>query len=146
MEWIERLRGEIVGLDTAPIIYWVEENPNYLRLVQPFFEALDRGEFEAVTSTVSLLEVLVYPIRCGNMKLAKQYREILLRAKGLATLQLDEEIAERAAELRANYNVRTPDAIQLATALHLNATYFLTNDAGLPPISELSVLLLREMK
>ncbi len=47
MGWVESLRGEIIGLDTAPLIYYIEENPKYLPTLQPFFEALDRREFRA---------------------------------------------------------------------------------------------------
>ena len=63
MEWVTGLRGAVVGLDTAPLIYYIEENPDYLSVVQPFFEAMDRGEFHVVTSAVTLLEVLVHPLR-----------------------------------------------------------------------------------
>ena len=80
MEWIETLRGAIVGLDTAPLIYFIEENPTYLPIVRRFFEAVDRGEFRAVTSVLTLTEVLIHPLRHGDHNLADQYRRILLHA------------------------------------------------------------------
>ncbi|PXF57070.1 MAG: hypothetical protein C4B59_15900 [Candidatus Methanogaster sp.] len=55
-------------------------------------------------------------------------------------------IAEEAARLRARYNVRTPDAIQMATAIRAGASFFLTNDSHLPTIPELRVLVLDELK
>lgn len=61
MEWIVQLEGQIVGLDTAPLIYFIEENPAYLAMVDSFFEAMFRGEFQVVTSVVTLPEVLIYP-------------------------------------------------------------------------------------
>ncbi len=64
MEWIAVLKGKTVGLDTTPLIYFIEENPTYLKTVRPFFEALSHGEFSAVTSVVTLLEVLVH-LSCG---------------------------------------------------------------------------------
>ena len=57
MEWIAALQGKVVGLDTTPLIYFIEENPAYLKTVHPFFEAMDHGEFSVVTSIVTLLEV-----------------------------------------------------------------------------------------
>jgi predicted nucleic acid-binding protein len=140
--WIEDLRGETVAIDTAPLIYYIEENPTYLPLVKPFFQSLDSGEFRAVTSTVTLLEVLTHPFRQKQSKLVQQYRDILLHSENLATAPLLPEIAERAARLRAEHNVSTPDAIQLATALESKATYFLTNDAGLPSVADLHILIL----
>ncbi|WP_225896572.1 type II toxin-antitoxin system VapC family toxin [Amazonocrinis nigriterrae] len=41
-------------------------------------------------------------------------------------------IAETAAQLRADSNLRTPDAIQIATAIRAGASFFVTNDARLP--------------
>jgi hypothetical protein len=76
--WIEALQGKVVGLDTTPLIYFIEENPTYLDMVYPFFEAMDRGKFSVVTSIVTLLEVLVHPFRRGDTRLAQQYRDILL--------------------------------------------------------------------
>ena len=51
MEWISGLQGKIVGLDTAPLIYFIEENPIYLEISKLFFEAMDKDEFSVVTST-----------------------------------------------------------------------------------------------
>lgn len=118
MEWINSLEGSIVGLDTAPLIYFIEENPAYLQTLRPFFEAMDKGKFTAVTSIVTLIEVLVHPFRQGNTKLAQQYHDILLNVGNLTTIPLSQDIAEEAARLRATYNIRTPDAIQMATAIH----------------------------
>lgn len=146
MDWIEALRDEIVGLDTAPLFYFIEENPTYLATVRTFFEALDRGEFRVVTSTITLLEVLIHPFRQDNSHLAQQYREILLNAEGLTTLSVTPEIAELAARLRAEHNLRTPDAVLMATALHVGASYFLTNDAALPDLPNLRVLVLDSLR
>ncbi len=63
MGWIDALRGKKAGLDTAPFIYFIEENQTYLSLIRPFFEALDQGSFTGITSAVTLLEVLVQPFR-----------------------------------------------------------------------------------
>ena len=72
MEWLAQLRDQVVGLNTAPLIYFVEENSTYLSLVDAFFATFDQGDFQIVTSTVTLLEVLVQPLRTGNASLAGQ--------------------------------------------------------------------------
>ena len=146
MAWLSALRGHVVGLDTAPLIYLIEEHPHYLETVAPFFDALSRGEFRAVTSVITLLEVLIHPFRSGNVALAQHYRDILFNAEGLTMVVLSEEIAERAAQLRATHNLRTPDAIEVATALHFNAPYFLTNDTRLPSSLGLELLVLEDLR
>ncbi|MHB1356468.1 MAG: type II toxin-antitoxin system VapC family toxin [Anaerolineae bacterium] len=146
MEWVAALSGQVVGLDTAPLIYFIEENPVYLETIRPFFVALDRGDLQVVTSTVTLLEVLVHPLRRGERELAQQYRDILIGVKGLATISLTLDIAEEAARLRACYSIRTPDAIQIATVLRAGATCFITNDTRFPLIPGLSIIILDELK
>ena len=145
MEWVKALRGTIVALDAAPLIYFIEENPHYLPAVRLFFEAVDRGDFEVLTSTLTLTEVLVHPLRGGNQRLADQYRNILLRARHVKTVAITDAIAEAAAGLRSTIGLRTPDAIQCATAIHTGATSFLTNDARLSDIPKLKVLILDQL-
>lgn len=145
MEWISELQGKTVGLDTAPLIYFIEDNPAYSEKIKGFFEAIDEEDITAVTSTVTLLEVLVHPLRNGNKDLATEYREILLNSK-IITLDVTADIAEQAARLRATHNIRTPDAIQISAALSAGASYFLTNDIRLPAIPSLEIISLDSLK
>jgi len=146
MEWLAQLQGQVVGLDSAPLIYFIEENPTYLEMTDAFFETMVRGEFRVVTSVVTLLEVLVYPLRQGNRILAQQYRDILFNEEGLTTIAVSPAIAEEAAQLRATYNLQTPDSIQMATAISGGASFFLTNDARLPSLPGLEVLVLEDLR
>jgi predicted nucleic acid-binding protein len=145
MEWLAALRGSVVALDTAPLIYFIEANPAYLPFVRPFFEAVDRGEFQLVTSVVTLAEVLVHPMRHGDHDLADHYRRILLHANHVTTLPVWGSIAEDAARLRARHGMRTPDAIQMATALSAGASSFLTNDSRFPSLASLKMIVLMNL-
>ena len=145
MEWIDALRGEVVGIDTAPLIYFIEKHPSHAAKLKPFFAAAEQREFRIVTSIVTLLEVLVHPLRSGRDDLVREYRDILLRSPVLTALAISEEIAEEAARLRASFNVKTPDALQLATAITAGATSFLTNDQNLPCPPGISLLLIERL-
>lgn len=142
MEWIDRLHGTVVGLDTTPLIYFIEEHPVWLLKIQPFFRALDKGVFRAVTSTVTLTEVLIHPFRQSRVALVEQYRQILLQARNLTTIPVTAAVAEQAAQLRAYHNLRTPDAIQLATALYAQAGSFVTNDKEISLPGPLRIIVL----
>ena len=139
MVWINDLQKNTVGIDTGQLIYFIEENSAYIETVRFFFEAMDRGDFMVVTSTVTLLEVLVHPLRRNNRELATEYRDILLNSK-LTTLEVSSSIAEQAAQLRAAHNIRTPDAIQISAALSAGASHFFTNDIRLPEIPSIQIL------
>ncbi len=140
MGWVDRLRGKVVGLDSAPLIYFIEENPLFLPLVDPFFNAMTRGDFEVVTSTMTVAEVMVHPFKRNDAELIETYRDILQNAAHLRTVPLTADIAEIAARLRAAHKIRTPDAIQMATAVALRADPFLTHDDGLPALPRPTVL------
>jgi predicted nucleic acid-binding protein len=117
-----------------------------LPLLLPFFEAVERGDLEVVTSTLTLTEVLVHPYRNGNESLAERYFRMLLNARNLRTIALSPAIAAEAARMRAAYQLKTPDAIQLATAKAERATAFLTNDTALAAIPGLRLVVLEQVK
>ncbi len=144
-DWVTSIRGQLIALDSAPLIYYIEENPRYLPLLDPFFIALDEGAIRVVTSTMTLLEVLVRPLRQNDVRLAQRYRDILLDVPGLYTVALSASIAEGAARLRATHRIAPPDATQLATALSEGATVFLTNDTRLPRLPNLRTIVLDEL-
>lgn len=54
MGWIEALQGQIIALDTAPLIYFLEEHPTYLPILDPFFENIDKGSIRVVASIITL--------------------------------------------------------------------------------------------
>ena len=133
-----------VALDTAALIYYVEAHPTYCSLVEPIIEAIDKTDVTGITSTITLLEVLVLPLREGDSVLAREYRSILLHSN-LRLVSLTHNIAERAAEIRARHNLRTPDSIQVATAILNNADILIANDKKWKRITEVNVVILDEI-
>jgi len=117
-----------VAIDTAPFIYLIEEHPRFLDVVRPVFEAIARGELQAVASELTLLEVLVVPYRVGDAALATRYEDLLSGSRGLTLVGLDRDLLREAARLRATMGLKTPDAIQAATALRVGCSALLTND------------------
>ena len=142
MGLVEQLLNKKVCIDTAPFIYFMERHPHYGVIVKPIFENIEKGRIKAIATNVTLLEVLVHPYRRGNEQLAEQYRDILLNSEGLTTFEVTHEISDYAAKVRAKYDIRTPDALQILTAVINNADLFLTNDENLKKISEIKVICL----
>lgn len=132
-----------VALDSSIFIYFIEENPEFLPLVEPVFLAIAEGRLQAVTSSLTLLETLVVPLRTGQTALAQRYEELLTASRGLRLVQIDLPLLRAAALLRARTSIKTPDAIQVAAALSTGCTSFLTNDRDLPAALGIKVLKLR---
>lgn len=140
MGWVDPFEGQIVGLDTSPIIYFIERHAQYIEHVRPFFVSLAEGHFTAVTSVITLLEVLVHPLRRGDEAMAHRYNDILLSSPNLTLISINHTTAQDAAELRARHNLKTADAIQLAAAIGAGATRFLTNDKQIPENCGINIL------
>jgi predicted nucleic acid-binding protein len=131
-----------VYVDTNTVIYRVERIEPYLTASKPLWDALDAGQVDVVTSDLSLLEVLVKPLRDGNLSLVNLYRTVILGTAGLTAQPLTRSILEEAARIRAHYGLKSPDAIHAATGIAAGATQFITNDAGFRRVPGLPVELL----
>lgn len=129
-----------VGVDTAIFIYFIEEHPLFLPLIEPLFQEVDKGRTELVTSALTLLEVLVVPYRSGDRLLAERYEALLTRSRGIQIAEISRDHLRAAAQLRAATGARTPDALQLVAALAGGCDTFLTNDRKLPAVRGLRIL------
>jgi predicted nucleic acid-binding protein len=134
-----------IFVDTNTVIYYVEKIEPYRSASAPLWDALNAGTQEVLTSDLTLLEVLVKPLRAGDVPLATLYRNLLLGTIGLTSLPIDRNTLEAAAALRAAVGLKTPDAIHAATALLAKATLFLTNDPGFKKVSNLNVAVLADI-
>ncbi len=139
------IAGKLVAFDTGPLIYYIEEHPDYLSPADELFGALDSGSAYGMTSVLTLQEVLVKPLREGRKDLAEKYREVLTNSANVRLYDVDQSICETAARLRAKYIwLRTPDALHLATAIKHDAQIAVTNDDRWRLVSEIVVLVLRD--
>jgi predicted nucleic acid-binding protein len=139
------LRGKLIAVDTSPFIYFIEQHPGYIERVRPFFSAVDNGEISVITSTITLTEVLVVPLRKDDAWMLDQYTQILLRSRNVSTIEVSHEIAAEAARIRSRYKFKTPDALQLATAVVGGADAFLTNDAMFARVAPLEILFVDDL-
>ncbi len=138
--------GALIGLDAAPFIYHFEVHPEFGGLMRAFFrECIDTGRNPAVTSVVTPAELLVQPTLRGRADLVVRYRDYLAGTPGVRLLPLDATSAEQAAELRATYGLRLPDAFQIAACLGAGATVFLGNERKLQQVRELRIVLLSDL-
>ncbi|MFN8474421.1 MAG: type II toxin-antitoxin system VapC family toxin [Anaerolineae bacterium] len=147
MKIAEALQGvPHIFLDTAPVIYYVEGHPSYAARTDVIFERLDRGEFRAVTSPITLAECLIIPYRANLLNLVDDFIDLIVDGSSTTFVSIDQSVGHRAAELRARYNLSLTDALQIATALGAGCEALLTNDSALRRVDELRVLVLDELE
>ncbi|MBS0382621.1 MAG: PIN domain-containing protein [Proteobacteria bacterium] len=124
-------------VDSAPIIYTLEANAKFAPRFAPLFERHARGEIALAVTTVTIAEVLTGPLAAGEEALARRYRAVL---ETWRVVGFDIDIAEAAARLRASYHLKLPDAIQLASALTINADALVTHDRDFAKVRGLRIL------
>ena len=142
ISFLKRLKNQKIAIDTMIFVYAFEDHPAHASFLRSFFSALEKGEMESVTSSVTITECLTQPYRVKDFALAAQYMALFRNFPHLSVVPVTDDIAERAAFLRASQNLKTPDALQLATALLSGANFFLTNDQSLSSIQDVPILIL----
>jgi predicted nucleic acid-binding protein len=125
----------LIGVDTAIFIYHIETHPLYSRLTTELLDGVESGQWSAVTSVITIMELTVHPWRINRPHIAREYEAFLAHFPNLVLADVTRDIARRAAQLRARHRLRPADAIQIATAMRQGATAFVTNDRGLTRLS-----------
>jgi predicted nucleic acid-binding protein len=136
---------KFVGIDTSPFIYHFEANPKYVQFTNILFSLIERGSISAVTSTITLMEILVKPEYEGNFKAVEDYKLLLKTFPNLRLLPIDDLIAEKAASIRARYGLNPADALQVSTAIVANTNAFITNDIQMKKVKEIKVVVMKEI-
>jgi predicted nucleic acid-binding protein len=147
---VERLRAFLrrhrrIALDTSIFIYHLEPNPKYLAYTDPIFSWIERSESKAITSTITMTELLVLPYREGDEQRANDFYGLLSTYPNLDWIAPNLEIADLAARIRALHRLQTPDALQAATAAYSQATGLITNDAVFERVEGFQTLVLDEL-
>ena len=124
-------------LDSAPIIYLLEAHPKYGPRFEPLFAAHAAGRLRFAVTTVTIVEVLTGPLQAANEALARRYRAIL---ESWQPIELNVNIAENAARLRASLRLGPADAVQAASALAINAAALVTHDRDFSRVQSLRII------
>lgn len=124
-------------LDSAPIIYFLEDHPTLGKRFEPIFEQHEAGDLRFAVSTVTIAEVMTGPLGAGEEGVARRYRSIF---ESWQVVVPDSDIAESAARLRTTFRLKLADAVQVASALALNADALVTHDRDFSSVTGLRII------
>jgi len=134
-----------IFIDTAPIIYYIEANPNFGLLSKEVVDLFQNTNLAAFSSVLTITEVLSKPIETDNKKLVQKFLNFLKYGKNFNLIEITSDIAEIAANLKAKYTaLKTIDSIQIACAVVNNLDAFLTNDKRLKTVKDIKILVLKD--
>ncbi len=134
-------KGTTIAMDTPPLIYFFENIHPYSKIVSSILEKADERKIRFICSAITILEIFVKPLRENQKGIQVKLEKGLIKNRKISIVPVTTSIALEAASIRAKYNLRTPDSIQIATAKKY-ADYFITNDKKLEkyPHIEIKVL------
>ena len=132
--------GATVTVDSAPIIYVLDGRSKLADRFQEIFAAVEAGRNRIVISAITVAEVLAGPLRQQREALVSRYRRVLTQSRGWSVMDVDADVAEAAARLRARHRLELRDAIQLATALQSGSAALVTHDRDFSRLTALHVL------
>lgn len=133
-----------VFIDTAPIIYYLQNSELYYASMKAFWR--EYNECDYVTSTITITEYLTYPYKQEDAKLINSFYGFI-NDMDIQVKSIDERIADKAAQIRAEYKFfKTMDALQLATACITGCDLFLTNDKQLRQFKEVKCITTDELE
>jgi predicted nucleic acid-binding protein len=136
--WCGLSEGVTVLVDTAPWIYLLEDHDEFAPRFVGLFEAAERGQIQLALSTITLAEVLTGPFKAGQTALAKRYENALNQYQ---VVSVTPAVASLAAQLRVEYRLKLPDAVQFASALDIGAAALVTHDRDFSAVQGLPVLM-----
>ena len=129
-----------VFVDTAPLIYFLDDNERFADQVEAIFEEILSSRAIIETSVITCAEYLVYPYKSDNRDKIQAFYDFTTDCH-IRLHPITGEIAEKAARIRAAYPAfKAMDALQLAAAVLLGCDLFLTNDRQLRQFSEIRCL------
>jgi|SRR5450755_119709 predicted nucleic acid-binding protein len=127
----------LVLVDSAPIIYFLEDHRTFGKRFKPVFDAHAAGHLRFAVTTITVAEVLTGPLQADDEALARRFRAIL---ESWRVVDFDVSIAESATRLRASLRLKLADAVQAASALAVNAFALLTHDRDFSRVRSLRVI------
>jgi predicted nucleic acid-binding protein len=121
-------RHAVIAIDTSILIYHLEAHPDYIAHTTQILKAIQSGACRGVISDITLLELLVLPLRQERLDVADEYEILLTNFPNLTLAPVTRTVILKAASIRAATGLKTPDALIIATAMVQGATLIITND------------------
>lgn len=137
--------NSVLFFDTAPFIYLFEGDGAFSRQTRALLDEVFQAGAQITTSLITYIEINTVPAKAGDHRTQAKYRDYFTNSEGVSVQSMNLSIAEETIHFRAQYNLKTPEAIQLATAKYCGADYVITNDRAWGRVSEVDVVLVSDL-
>ena len=111
-------------------------------LAHRILEYEKQTQIRFLTSRLSRLECRVHPLRHNRPTMLEKY-DAFFATEEITLIEVTADVVEKATEIRARYQFKTPDAIHMASAILTNTSAFLTSDPVFARCKEMTVDVLK---
>lgn len=139
---MELRKAKQIYLDSNCLIYYFENNPKYAQKVEDIFNLSIQNSIKLITCNLSLMELLVLPVKLKNKRIIKLYKNLDKHIPNFTFVNVDEKTFVKAAEIRASTNFRSPDSIHLASSIVNKCDAFVTSDKQLQGFNQVKIQLI----
>ncbi len=134
-----------VFLDTAPLIYFLDEASIYHEKAKETFSMLVENRNKFILSTITCMEYMVLPYRLSDENAIQRFWDFVFGCD-IQIISVSKDIAITAAQIRAELpSFKAMDALQLSIAKKCNCQIFLTNDKQLKQFATLNYIVISEL-
>ena len=140
------MRGKRVYFDTMIFIYLVEGSDEFKNHLADITSILSDGNTEVITSELTLCETLVVPFRNNIVKMINKYRQFIEESGAFILHPTTRDIYIKASLYRAQFGLKIPDSIHVATSVDAGCDIFLTNDKFIKAPNIMQVVRMRDLQ
>ena len=137
--------GRCTYLDANLYIYAFEGIETYRTRMVELLAAIDRQGVSVVASELLFTELLPRPMKDGRRDLVERYLELFRSTPRIHLVPVERRVILRSVHLRADFGLRSMDALHLATALVHDCETFVTNDQRLARVDRPRVPTLHDL-
>ena len=137
--------GQRIYLDSNLYIYIFEGVEMHRTRMLELLSAIDSRDVVVIASELLFTEILPRPVKEGRQDLVERYLDLIRNTPRIHLVPVDRSVILRSVHLRAEFRLRSMDALHLATALVHGCETFITNDRRLARINLLRVRTLHDL-
>lgn len=124
------VQGKKVLIDSNIIIYLTEETARLHDLSMELFSMIENGSGSGVISILSVSEVMMGPLRAGDVDTAMTVKNYLMNFPNIHCQQITAEVLDMVGQDElVNWQLLRPlDALIIASGLYARVDLFISND------------------
>ena len=124
--------GDVLALDTNIFIYATAKESEFKAIAAKLLESIKAKRPKTFISVIVLEEFFIRMYRKGTLEKFPYYMDLVTASGTITLVEVTKEIALKSAKIRAQFNLKAPDAIHIASAIESGAKKFITVDRRIP--------------